>query len=386
VRGRGKAARLTGEDRLEIRRRVIAGETFEQAALAIGCSKKSIQRLLVKTGGVAPRARPRSPMRLSLQEREEVSRGVQAGESMRAIARRLGRSASTVSRDVAATGGRRKYRAWRAEEGAERRARRPKHCKLAASSPLRDEVEQGLARRWSPQQIAARLRSDFPEQPHMRVSHETIYRSLFVQARGALRKELAACLRTGRTQRRPGKRNDVGGQLRDMVMLSQRPPEAEDRAVAGHWEGDLVIGKAGKSAVGTLVERHSRYVMLLELPHGRTAERVREALTEQIQRLPEHLRRSLTWDQGKEMAEHARFTIDTQVQVYFCDPHSPWQRGSNENTNGLLRQYFPKGVDLSALSGKQLDAIAHELNGRPRQTLAWRTPAEVFASAVATTA
>ncbi|NOJ98594.1 IS30 family transposase [Corallococcus coralloides] len=376
---------MMGEDRLEIRRRVIAGETFEQAAVVIGCSKKSIQRLLVKTGGVAPRARLRSPMCLSLQEREEVLRGVHAGESMRAIARRLGRAASTVSRDVA-TGGRRKYRAWRAEEGAARRARRPKHSKLAASSPLRDEVEQGLAQRWSPQQIAARLRSDFPEPPHMRVSHETIYRSLLVQMRGALRKEFAACLRTGRTQRRPSKRNDVGGQSRAIVMLSQRPPESEDRAVVGHWEGDLIIGKAGKSAVGTLVERYSRYLMLLELPHGRTAERVREALTVQIQRLPEHLRRSLMWDQGKEMAEHAHFTIDTQVQVYFCDPHSPWQRGSNENTNGLLRQYLPKGVDLSAFSGKQLDAIAHELNGRPRQTLAWRTPAEVFASAVATTA
>ncbi|MFB1484327.1 IS30 family transposase [Corallococcus sp. RDP092CA] len=210
--------------------------------------------------------------------------------------------------------------------------------------------------------------------------------SLIQPAHPSINKRARQHLRTGRTQRRPSKRNDVGGQLRDMVMLSQKPPDAEDRAVAGHWDGDLIIGKAGKSAVGTLVERHSRYVMLLELPHGRTAERVHEALTVQIQRLPEHLRRSLTWDQGKEMAEHARFTIDTQAQVYFCDPHSPWQRGSNENTSGLLRQYFPKGVDLSALSGKQLDAIAHELNGRPRQTLAWRTPAEVFASAVATTA
>ena len=219
----------------------------------------------------------------------------------------------------------------------------------------------------------------------MRVSHETIYRSLFVQARGSLRKELAACLRSGRTRRRPHKRAGLSGRLVNMVMISERPAEAEDRAVPGHWEGDLLIGRGGLSAIGTLVERHSRYVMLVHLPNGRTADEVRVALQHQITSLPECLRRTLTWDQGKEMAEHVRFTVDSGVQVYFCDPHSPWQRGSNENTNGLLRQYFPKGVDLSIYDERQLEAVAEQLNGRPRQTLSWMKPCEVLARTVATT-
>lgn len=382
-----QGTKLTLEEQVDLHRRVEAGETFEAAALAVGCSTKSIQRLVVRAGGMVLRSpHVRSSLRLSVEEREEIARGLQADESLRAIARRLHRATSTVSRDVTAGGGRRRYRVWRAEQRAKQLAKRPKTHKLAGEGPLPREVSKGLLQRWSPQQIAARLRQDFPAQPSMHVSHETIYRSLFVQARGALRKELTACLRTGRTCRRHQKRTHLRrGHMVDMVMLSERPPEVEDRAVPGHWEGDLIVGKAGRSALATLVERHSRYVMVLELSEGRTASAVRDALTRHIKRLPRQLCRSLTWDQGKEMAEHAKFTVDTDVQVFFCDPHSPWQRGSNENTNGLLRQYFPKGTDLSGVSQNTLDTVSSELNGRPRKTLAWRTPAEVFAHAVAVT-
>jgi len=335
---------------------------------------------------MAVRASTRSEARLSLAEREEVSRGIQAGESFRKIATRIGRAPSTVSREVQAAGGRESYRAHLAEEGARQRGRRPKPFKLVENARLRQEVEDGLRQRWSPQQIAARLKVDHPDDPELRVSHETIYSSLFVQARGALRKELATCLRTGRTRRRPEKRTDLKGKISDMVMISERPAEAEDRAVPGHWEGDLIIGKDGKSAIGTLVERKSRFVVLLPLPNGRTAEDVRKALVAEVRRLPEHLRRSITWDQGKEMAQHTRFSVETNVSVYFCDPHSPWQRGSNENTNGLLRQYFPKGKDLSTYTRRELNTVAAQLNGRPRQTLDWRTPGEVFSTFVASTA
>ena len=378
--------RLSNAERLDIRRRVAAGERFETAAAAVGCSTKSIQRVVVRHGGVRPRSRPRSPLRLSLAEREEISRGLRSGSALRTIAKLLGRSPSTVSREVAVNGGRQKYRAWRAEETAARRARRPKAAKLNRCPRLRAEVERLLAQRWSPQQIAHRLVHDHPEDQEMRVSHETIYRSLFVQARGALRKELAACLRSGRTRRRPHKRAGLSGRLVNMVMISERPAEAEDRAVPGHWEGDLLIGRGGRSAIGTLVERHSRYVMLLHLPNGRTADQVRVALQHQIASLPEHLRRSLTWDQGKEMAEHLTFAVESGVQVYFCDPHSPWQRGSSENTNGLLRQYFPKGADLTVYDERHLEDVAEQLNGRPRQTLGWMKPCEVLARVVATTA
>jgi len=240
--------------------------------------------------------------------------------------------------------------------------------------------------RWSPQQIAGRLRIDYPDDPEMRVSHETIYQSLFVQARGALRKELTACLRTGRTQRRGLRRTNPGGQLLDMLLISERPAEVEDRAVPGHWEGDLVIGKGSRSAIGTLVERQTRFVMLVDLREGRLAEQFRGQLTDKIVELPEQLRRSLTWDRGKEMAEHVQFSVDTGVKVYFCDPRSPWQRATNENSNGLLRQYFPKGTDLSVHDRARLDAVEAELNGRPRQTLGWMTPSEAFARAVAMTA
>ncbi|MFP2913413.1 IS30 family transposase [Pyxidicoccus sp. 3LFB2] len=376
---------MSAEDWLAVRRAVAAGQPLEAAALAAGVSERTLQRLRPKVGSMMHRPHVRSPLRLSVQEREELSRGLLAGDSLRAIARRLGRAASTLSREVARTGGRKRYRAWRGEQGAMRRARRPKRSKLQACPRLRQEVVRRLEECWSPQQIAASLQRDFPHRPELHVSHETLYRSLYVQTRGALRKQLTACLRTGRPRRQPQGRTDLRGQLPDKVMLSARPPEAEDRAVPGHWEGDLILGKQGKSAVGTLVERHSRYVMLLHLPQGRTAGHVRDALTQKIGQLPQALRRSLTWDQGKEMAEHVRFTLDTAVQVYFCDPHSPWQRGSNENTNGLLRQYLPKGMDLSGVCAQQLDAIAAQLNSRPRQTLDWHTPAEVLARAVALT-
>jgi len=330
------------------------------------------------------RIKERSPLRLSLAEREEPSRGLVARDSLRTIASRLGRAASTISREVARRG-LQGYRAWQADKGAMERGRRPKPAKLAVNSRLCREVERGLEAKWSPQQISARLVCDYPDDPQMRVSHETIYKTLFIQARGALRKELTSCLRTGRAQRRPHMRTEQcgAGRLRNPILISKRPPEVEDRAVPGHWEGDLIIGKGARSAIGTLVERTSRYVMLLHLPHGRTAEDVRAALTRQVSKLPAELRRTLTWDQGKEMAEHVRFSTDTHMQVFFCDPHSPWQRGSAENTNGLLRQYFPRNTDLSLHSAAYLNAVARELNNRPRQTLHWMKPSEVFGRTVA---
>jgi transposase, IS30 family len=383
----GNARRLSQADRAQIESLIQSGATFEATAEAVGCSTKSIQRFLALTGGLKSRLKERSPLRFSLSEREELSRGLVAGDSLRTIASRLGRAPSTVSREVAWSGSRIAYRAWRADEEAMKRARRPKPAKLAVNSRLCREVERGLRALWSPQQIASRLVTDYPDDLEMRVSHETIYRTLFVQARGALRKELTTCLRTGRTQRHPRMRTGQSGagRLQNMILISDRPPEVEDRAVPGHWEGDLIIGKGGRSAIGVLVERSSRYVVLLHLPHGRTAEDVRAALTRQISKLPAELRRTLTWDQGKEMAEHVQFTTDTNMTVYFCDPHSPWQRGSNENTNGLLRQYFPKTADLSQHSAAHLNAVARELNNRPRQTLKWMKPSEVFSRTVALT-
>lgn len=381
-----RGTQLSFREHEEIRRRVANGETFASAAAVIGCSTKSIQRVMNRSGGLKPDAVPRarSSLRLSCAEREELSRGLLAGESLRTIAGRLGRAPSTVSREVRANGNRQSYRGWRAEKSAERRARRPKSAKLCTHPKLRLEVEQGLEQQWSPQQITARLVHDYPHDRNMRISHETIYRSLFVQSRGALRKELTSCLRTGRARRRSHKRTHLNsGRLLDMIMISERPPEVDDRAIPGHWEGDLIIGKNGLSAIGTLVERTSRYVVLLHLPDGRTAEKVRSALARQLTKLPAHLRRTLTWDQGKEMAQHVQFSVATNIDVYFCDPHSPWQRGSNENTNGLLRQYFPKGDDLSTYSAADLNAVARQLNSRPRQTLNWMKPCEVFAASVA---
>ena len=380
----GNARRLSHADRSQIERLIWGGETFAAAAAAVGCSTKSIQRFVALTGGVKRRVKDRSTLRLSLADREELSRGLVSGDSFRTIATRLGRAPSTISREVAWSG-RRGYRAWRADSEAMERSHRPRAAKLAVDSRLCREVERGLRARWSPQQIAARLICDYPDDTEMRVSHETIYRTLFIQARGALRKELTACLRTGRAQRRPHLRTEQTGigRLRNMILISDRPPEVKDRAVPGHWEGDLIIGQGGRSAIGTLVERSSRYVVLLHLPHGRTAEDVRAALTRQVSRLPAELRRTLTWDQGNEMADHVRFSTDTHMKVYFCDPHSPWQRGSNENTNGLLRQYFPKKSDLSIHSAAHLNAVARQLNNRPRQTLNWMKPSEVFGRAVA---
>jgi IS30 family transposase len=320
-----------------------------------------------------------------LEERVEIRVGLERGESFTAIAGRLGRAPSTVSREVHANGDRQRYAPVPAHQRACARARRPKPTKLRASPQLCARVIADLEAWWSPKQIACRLRAEFGDDTSMRVSHETIYKSLYVQGRGELRRELARCLRTGRAQRRSRHRTERRGQIPDMVMISERPAEVDDRAVPGHWEGDLILGKHGKSAIGTLVERSTRYVMLLHLPNGRSAEHVRDAMTATIQTLPASLRRTLTWDQGKEMSEHTQFSIDTGVEVFFCDPHSPWQRGSNENTNGLLRQYFPRGTDLSVHDTTALQAAADSLNGRPRETLGWLKPAEKLAELLATT-
>ena len=370
--------RIRAVEAVAIRKRVANGERIAEVAVEFDRSTRSVQRVLTRSGGLTPRGSVRSARRLSAADREEISRGLLVGQSLRHIATGLGRSPSTVSREVAGNGGRRRYRAHLAEARATHRARRPRSAKLARNRPLRQIVERLLEARWSPQQIAWQLRQDHPHEPEMWVSHETIYQSLFVQGRGALRAELHRCLRTGRARRRPYNRVR-GGEIADMVLLSERPAEVADRAVPGHWEGDLIIGKANRSAIGTLVERQTRYLMLVALPRGRTAEAVREALAERILALPVELRRSLTWDRGSEMAEHVRFTVDTGVQIYFCDPHSPWQRGSNENTNGLVRQYFPKGTDLAVHSQDHLDAVARELNARPRQTLGWVKPSESLA-------
>ena len=372
--------RFTELEKAEVWDRWQGGEAMRQIARRLGRESSSVRTLIEDTGGVRPMPRRRSPRCLSLIEREEISRGVAAGESLRRIADRLGRAPSTVCREVARNGGRRRYRALRADRAALRRACRPKTAKLAVNTELRAVVEEKLTEWWSPQQISGWLSDTYPGVEEMWVSHETIYLSLFVQGKGALRHELTRCLRTRRAIRRPAtRRAPTGkGQIVDPVMISERPAEVEDRAVPGHWEGDLLMGKR-MTAIGTLVERATRYVMLFPLPDGNTAEAVRTALAETVQRLPEHLWRSLTWDQGKEMAQHAQFTIDTGVQVYFCDPKSPWQRGSNENTNGLLRQYFPKGTDMAALTQQDLDAAAHSLNNRPRQTLEWKAPSKKLA-------
>lgn len=345
---------------------------------------EALRALVASTGGRPPVVPRRSPLRLSLAEREEISRGVVAGDSCRLIARRLKRAASTVSRELSSNGGRRGYRAYRAEHAAWRRACRPKPVKLLRCPQLRQVVEAKLVSRWSPQQIAGWLGRTYSGDREMQVSHETIYMSLFVQPRGALRKELGRYLRTRRLVRRPRAAHPPNGQgqLRDIVHISARPAEAADRAVPGHWEGDLLLGR-GNSAIATLVERTSRLALLVRLPNGRSSEPVLAALAERICTFPEQLVRSLTWDQGKEMAQHARFTIETGLQIYICDPRSPWQRGTNENTNGLLRQYFPKGTDLTAVSQEELDAVAAELNSRPRQTLNWQSPSEKFSEAVA---
>jgi IS30 family transposase len=364
------------------------GRSVEEIAAVLGRSTRLVYVILA---GQTSRAMTvvewsGGPGRLSLGDREEISRALTRGESFTAIAAGLGRAVSTVSREVAANGGRAKYRAWQAHRAAHSHARRPKTSKLAACPALAAQVTQWLEALWSPEKIADHLRVEFPDDPMMRVSHETIYQCLYVQGRGELRRELTRCLRSGRTARRPRSRLEHRGQIPDKVMISQRPPEVADRAVPGHWEGDLILGKNNHSAVGTLVERSTRYVMLLALPEDHTAQSVRDAMTAAIRQLPAHLVRSITWDQGVEMAQHVRFTVDTGIQIYFCDPHSPWQRGSNENTNGLLRDYMPKGKDLSALSQDNLDYFAHSLNDRPRRTLGGMKPSEKFAELLALTA
>jgi IS30 family transposase len=342
-----------------------------------------------QAGGVKGNGpRPGSGRYLSVAEREEIAVGLAAGDSQAAIAERLGRSPSTVSREIRRNSrGRKAYRALAAQGQAQHRARRPKTAKLAGNAELRELVAARLEEHWSPEQVSAWLRRQFPDCPEMQVCHETIYQSIYVQGRGALRRELSACLRTGRALRRPRRTEDERrGKIPGMVMISERPAEVQDRAVPGHWEGDLIAGSASKSAIGTLVERSTRFVLLLHLPEGHRADQVAEAMTQAMGTLPGALRRSLTWDQGSEMASHARIAAATDLEIYFCDPHSPWQRGSNENTNGLLRQYFPKGTDLSVHTREDLDAVAAELNARPRKTLGWKTPAEALDEVLAAAA
>jgi len=372
--------RLSELEKSEIWDRFEAGESQRSISRRLGRSPSSIRSHLLGSGFRRPLPGPEwSALRLSLTEREEISRGLATGESLRGIAAQLGRAASTVSREVASNGGRHKYRATTAHWTSRHRARRPKPAKLASNHQLRTVVEAKLELWWSPRQISDWLVEAYPDIEEMRVSHETIYQSLFIQGKGSLRKELWRCLRTGRaTRRAQGRAKSTKGQIRDMVMISERPAEVEDRAVPGHWEGDLLMGKR-QTAIGTLVERWSRYVMLFGLPEGNSAEAVRDALTATVQRLPDHLWQSLTWDQGKEMAQHVQFSVDTGVDVYFCDPKSPWQRGTNENTNGLLRQYFPKGTDMSRLTQEDLDQAAYSLNTRPRQTLGGMTPSDKLA-------
>jgi IS30 family transposase len=365
---------------------VRSGVSPQGAAVAVG-KPRAWERWLAVAGGVkANGPGPVSGRYLSLVEREEIALGLVRGESYRVIGARIGRPASTISREVARNGpagwpnGPREYRGVLAQARAEQRARRPKAAKLAGSEELRGWVQGKLARRWSPEQISARLVTEFPDRPEMRVSHETIYQSLYVQGRGALRRELAKSLRTGRALRKPRRKDgERRGKIAGMVNISGRPAEAADRAVPGHWEGDLLVGAAGKSAIGTLVERTTRFTMLVPLPGGHDAPAMAEALTPVVAGLPDALRRSLTWDQGWEMRSHAQIAVDADVEIFFCDPHSPWQRGSNENTNGLLRQYFPKGTSVAGYSPAQLAAVADELNGRPRKTLGWKTPAEALA-------
>jgi transposase, IS30 family len=380
--------KMTEEQREKVRRLRSEGMTLVEVARTVGCSLKSASRVHVgpmrEEKGI--KAWYSGCRRLSYEDREQIAYGLARRESLSAIARRLGRSNSTISREVKANGGRRIYRAFSAHNRAYRMTRRPKVAKLDYG-PLAEVVTAWLESWWSPEEIAHRLPIEFPHDPMMRVSHETIYQSIYVQGRGELRRELARCLRSGRAQRKGrGTPKRGGGHIQGMVTISQRPAEIEDRAIPGHWEGDLLIGKAGHSQVGTLVERTTGYLTLVHLREGREAAKVAKAMAKTVRRLPNELIRSITWDQGREMAQHARFSVATGVTVYFCDPHSPWQRATNENTNGLLRQYLPKGMDLSDLTRSDLDAIAQSLNDRPRKRLGYMKPSERFAEFLASTA
>jgi transposase, IS30 family len=379
--GKGRRYRwLTPENRRLVEQRLADGVLPRVVAGELGCSLRTVHRAQADVIARRQARRMDSGFRLSIEERIEIAMRIAAGDSNSEIARKLGRHRSTIGREIARCGKRRgHYAPFVAERRARRLACRPKPTKLSRSPRLLRAVEAGLLKRWSPQQISAKLNSDYPDDLEMQISHETIYLSLYVQSRGELRRQLSAQLRTGRRKRRAQGTVERRGRIPEMVNISQRPAEVADRAVPGHWEGDLLMGKGHRSAVATLVERHTRYVLLGYLGRERTTEHVIRALTQQIQTLPEHLVRSLTWDQGMELAGHQKFSIDTGVQVFFCDPHSPWQRGSNENTNGLLRQYLPKGTDLAVHTQADLDKIAAELNGRPRKTLEWMNPAEKMA-------
>jgi len=360
------------------------GESLHAIARLFDRHHPSIRRILARTGGIRPPQRRRSRLALSLADREEISRGLVAGHSLRSIAAALGRAPSTVSRELRRNGGRRCYRASHAEQAAWDRARRPKTCKLASNRALARLVADKLQLEWSPQQIAGWLQRTYPDDESYQVSHETIYRSLYIQARGALKKELLQHLRRTRGMRRSRhhtQKTADHGRITGTVSIRERPPEVEDRAVPGHWEGDLVFG-SNHSQIATLVERHSRYVMLARVK-GKDTQTVINALIRQAHKLPRELYKSLTWDRGKEMADHQRFSLATNIKVYFCDPQQPWQRGSNENTNGLLRQYFPKGMDLSNIHQNRLNAVARRLNERPRKTLDYESPAERFNQCVA---
>jgi len=362
------------------------GDSLQQIAQLFDRNHTSVQGILVRTGGIRPAQRHRSRLALTLAEREEISRAVAAGHSIRSMATLLGRAPSTISREIQRNGGQQWYRASQADQAAWDRAQRPKPCKLVQNRSLAGIVAGRLQSLWSPEQIAGWLKRTYPDDEARHVSHETIYRSLFIQARGALKKELLRHLRRTRVMRRSRhhtQKTANHGRIVDAVSISERPATTEDRALPGHWEGDLLFGSRD-SQIATLVERHTRYVMLVKVA-GKDTETVINALIKNARKLPQELYKSLTWDRGKEMAAHKRFTLATDIKVYFCDPQSPWQRGTNENTNGLLRQYFPKGNDLSGYSQAKLNAVARKLNERPRKTLDYETPAERFSQSVAST-
>jgi len=362
------------------------GESLNSIARSLERGHSAVQGMLSRTGGIRPAAKRRSCLALTLAEREEISRGIAAGHSIRTIATQLGRAPSTISREISRNGGRHRYRANQADEAAWQRAHRRKTCKLAQNPAAARLVAGKLMKRWSPRQIAGWLKRSYPDDESFQVSHETIYLTLYIQARGALKKELIKYLRRSRAMRRSRhhtQKTSNHGRITDAVSISERPPEAEDRAVPGHWEGDLICG-SNNSQIATLVERHTRYVMLVRVP-SKDTKTVINALIKQAHKLPRELYKSLTWDRGKELADHKRFSLATDIDVYFCDPQQPWQRGSNENTNGLLRQYFPKGMDLSNVHQNRLNAVARELNERPRETLQFYSPAEKFNECVAST-
>ena len=382
----GKRSRLSLTQRSEIWSRWKSGQSLHEIGRVFGKPHSCIRCLLLPRGGIAPAARRRSRLALTLAEREDISRGIASGSSIREIARHFDRAASTVSREVTRHGGRATYRAHDADSQAWESALRPKRCLLAVNCKLRNIVASKLILDWSPEQISGWLKTQYPDDQSMRVSHETIYRSLFIQARGVLKKGLLDHLRTKRRMRRSRHASDSGqsrGQIVDAISIRERPAEVEDRAIPGHWEGDLLSG-AKNSYIATLVERHSRFAMLIKVP-SKDTEAVVATLSRHVRKLPATLRRSLTWDRGLEMAKHKAFTVATDVKVYFCDPQSPWQRGTNENTNLLLRQYFSRGTDLSAYSQAQLDQVALRLNQRPRKTLGFQTPASKLQASVAST-